>query len=103
MTKYSLTNEAVRDLEEIWFYTFEKWSVEQADRYYYLILDEIEFIASKPLLGKSIDHIKQGYRSSIVKSHVVFYKVQDDGTVLIVRILHQSMDIENRMIQSESE
>lgn len=97
MTRYSLTKNAVKDLEEIWFYTFEKWSVEQADRYYNLIINEIEFIASNPLLGSPIDQIKQGFRSSMVKSHVIFYKMQNDGTVLIVRILHQSMDVENRM------
>ena len=97
MTGYSLTKEAVKDLEEIWFYTFEKWSVEQADRYYNLIMDEIGFIASNPLLGRSIDYIKQGYRSSMVKSHVVFFTMHDDGTILIVRILHQSMDIENSL------
>ena len=97
MAKYRFTNEAVKDLEEIWSYTKQKWSLEQADRYYNLIIDEIEFIAINPLLGRSIDYIKQGYRSTKVKSHVVFYKQQKDDTILIVRILHQRMDIENRM------
>jgi len=97
MAKYRFTNEAVKDLEEIWSYTKQKWSVEQADRYYYLIIDEIEFISSNPLLGKSIDFIKEGYRSTKVKSHLVFYKQHEDDTTLIVRILHQSMDCEKRM------
>ena len=99
MTNYSLTKEAVNDLGEIWDYTYKKWSVEQADRYYNLIIDEIEFIASNPLTGRSIDHIKQGYRSSKVKSHIVFYKLDEENKVIIVvRILHQMMDVENRMI-----
>ncbi len=97
MAKYRFTNEAVKDLEEIWSYTKQKWSVEQADRYYYLIIDEIEFISSNPLLGKSIDFIKEGYRSTKVKSHLVFYKQHEDDATLIVRILHQSMDCEKRM------
>ncbi len=50
MAKYRLTNEAIRDLDEIWSFTYEKWSVDQADRYYNLIIDEIEYIASNPLL-----------------------------------------------------
>jgi toxin ParE1/3/4 len=97
MVKYRLTNEAVKDLEEIWSYTKHKWSLEQADRYYNLIIDEIEFIASNPLLGRSIDYIKEGYRSTKVKSHVVFYKQQQDETILVVRILHQAMDSDNRI------
>jgi toxin ParE1/3/4 len=97
MAKYRFTNEAVKDLEEIWSYTKQKWSLEQADRYYNLIIDEIEFVSSNPLLGRSIDYIKEGYRSTNVKSHLVFYKQHEDDTILIVRILHQSMDCEIRM------
>jgi len=97
MAKYRFTNEAVKDLEEIWSYTKQKWSLELADRYYNLLIDEIEFISSNPLLGRSIDHIKEGYRSTKVKSQVVFYKQLENDMILIVRILHQSMDIEQRM------
>ena len=91
MTKYRFTNEAVKDLEEIWSFTKQKWSIEQADRYYNLIIDEIEFVSSNPLPGRSIDHIKEGYSSTKVKSHMVFDKQHEDHTILIVRILHQSV------------
>jgi toxin ParE1/3/4 len=97
MVKYRLTNEAVNDLEDIWAYTYEKWSVEQADRYYNLIIDEIAYLTANPLSGKSMDHIKEGYKASKVKSHLVFYKISVDKTLEIVRILHQRMDVENRM------
>ncbi len=97
MAKYKFTNEAVKDLEEIWSYTKQKWSLEQADRYYYLIIDEIEFISSNSLLGRSLDYIKEGYRSTKVKSHVVFYKQHEDNKILIVRILHQNMECEKRL------
>lgn len=97
MIKYRFTNEAVKDLEEIWSYTKQKWSIVQADRYYNLIIDEIEFISSNPLLGKSIDYIKEGYRSTRVKSHIIFYKQQEEDTIVVVRILHQRIDTENRM------
>jgi toxin ParE1/3/4 len=100
MPSYRFTNEAVKDLEEIWFYTKQKWSHEQADRYYNLIIDEIEFIALNPLSGRSIDYIKEGYYSTKVKSHVVFYKQLEEDMILVVRILHQRMDCEKRMKQS---
>ncbi len=42
---YKISNEASYDLEKIWWlYTFENWSIEQADRYINLIIDEIEFV-----------------------------------------------------------
>ncbi|MDP2363223.1 MAG: type II toxin-antitoxin system RelE/ParE family toxin [Ignavibacteria bacterium] len=97
MAKYKLTNEAVKDLEEIWIYTFQKWSVEQADRYYNLIIDEIEFLSSNCLSGRSIDHIKEGYRVSKVKSHMVFYRIIKNEAIEVIRILHQKMDIETRI------
>ncbi|MEI6886050.1 MAG: type II toxin-antitoxin system RelE/ParE family toxin [Bacteroidota bacterium] len=97
MARYLLTIGAVKDLEEIWIYTFEHWSVEQADRYYTLIIDEIEFLSSNPASGQLMDHIKEGYRASKVKSHLVFYKITGDKTIEVVRILHERMDVENRM------
>lgn len=48
--KYIISMEAVHDLEQIWIYTFETWSIEQADRYFNLITDEIEFIAEKSFI-----------------------------------------------------
>ncbi len=97
MAGYKLTNEAVKDLEEIWIYTCQKWSVEQADRYYNLILEEIEFLSSNSFSGRSINYIKEGYRVSQVKSHLIFYKIMNNKDVEIIRILHQSMDVGSRM------
>lgn len=97
MARFKLTNEAVKDLEEIWIYTYQNWSVEQADRYYNLIIDEIEFLSSNPLSGRSMDYIKEGYRVSKVKSHLVFYKILTNEAIEIIRVLHQRMDVKNRM------
>jgi toxin ParE1/3/4 len=95
--QYRISEKAIEDLEKIWIYTFKKWSKEQADRYHKLIIDEIEFIANNFNLIQEIDYIRIGYRMSKVKSHLVFCKASDDGTIDIVRILHQKMDIENRL------
>lgn len=96
--KYKISNEAQNDLEKIWLYTFETWSREQADRYYDLMLDEIEFIAENPNFGKDYSHVRKGYLRSKVKSHFIFYKINTkESLVEIIRILHQQMDIENRL------
>jgi toxin ParE1/3/4 len=95
--KYRISKKAVNDLEEIWEYTCENWSVNQADRYYKLIISEIEFIAKNSESGKSMDHIKEGYRATIVKSHLIFYRIHTDNNIEIIRILHQRMDVENEI------
>jgi len=95
---YKITNEASYDLEKIWLYTFENWSKEQADRYINLIIDEIEYLCLKPDSGKNFGHIRKGYLMSKVKSHLVFYKINNKKAELeIIRILHQMMDIENHL------
>ena len=94
---YIISKKAVADIEEIWFYTLQKWSLEQADRYYNLVFDEIDYICKNPNAGKSMSHVRKGYRAIKVKSHLIFYKVPSDNEIEIVRILHEKMDIENRL------
>lgn len=95
--RYIISERANIDIEKIWLYTYENWALVQADRYYNLILDEIEFIAENFESGKPVDYIKKGYRTSLVKSHIIFYKKSKSNIVEIIRVLHQKMDIENRI------
>jgi toxin ParE1/3/4 len=98
--KYKISEKALNDIENIWLYTVEIWSVQQADRYYNLIFDEIEFIVENPLSGKNYNHIRKNYRCSKVKSHLIFYKYKNESKIIeIIRILHQSMDIEERLTE----
>ncbi|HEV8081447.1 MAG TPA: type II toxin-antitoxin system RelE/ParE family toxin [Chitinophagaceae bacterium] len=64
--RYAVSKKAVSDLEEIWLYTVKKWSVDQADRYYNLIFDEINFICKNINAGKSMEHVRKGYFSLAV-------------------------------------
>ncbi|WP_462254475.1 type II toxin-antitoxin system RelE/ParE family toxin [Ferruginibacter sp.] len=93
---FVISKKAVADLEEIWLYTVEKWSLDQADRYYNLIFDEINYICRNSNSGKSMEHIRKGYRASKVKSHFIFYRIVND-TIEVIRILHERMDIGNRL------
>ncbi len=95
--KFEISKKAIDDLNNIWLYTFENWSKEQADRYYNLIIDEIEFIAKNFEYGKSMEYIRAGYRATKIKSHLIFYRLSSKNTVEIIRILHQRMDVENRL------
>ena len=99
MIAYKISNEASKDLENIWLYTYATWSIHQADRYYNLLLNEIEFIAANPTSGKDCGHIREGYFRSKINSHFIYYKINKDKTEIeIIRILHQQMDVEKRLI-----
>ena len=96
--RYRITLEALDDIENIWFYTFKNWSQKQADRYQNLILNEIEYLSENPESGKDFRNIRKDYRCSKIKSHLIFFRCfsHQEG-IEIIRILHQQMDIENRL------
>ena len=97
INKYRISKQAINDLNDIWVYTFNKWSKEQADRYYDLIIGEIEFIADNYLIGKSAEQTRKNYRVTKIKSHLIFYRKAENEFVEVVRILHQRMDIKERL------
>lgn len=72
----------------------ETWSLKQADYYFDLLMNEIEYLSANPNSGRDYNKIRKGYFRSRVKSHFIFYKInlKDEG-IEIIRILHQQMDI----------
>jgi toxin ParE1/3/4 len=95
---YIISEEAHSDIENIWLYTFENWSVEQADRYLNLILDEIEYLTENPKSGKDYNQIRKGYFRARIRSHFIFYKINlKKEQIEIIRVLHQRMDVESRL------
>ena len=95
--QYRISKQAIADLNDIWAYTLNKWSKVQADRYYDLIIGEIEFLADNFMTGKSAEQTRKNYRVTKTKSHLIFYKKTEKDIVEIVRILHQRMDIKKRL------
>ena len=63
MAEYILSEKALEDINNIWIYTAENWSVEQADRYYNLIIDEIEYIVNNLEMARDFDKIRKSYSS----------------------------------------
>ena len=97
INKYRISQQAINDLNDIWVYTLHKWSKEQADRYYNLIIEEIEFIADNFMIGKSVEQTRKDYRVTKIKSHLIFYRKIENEIVEVVRILNQRMDIKKHL------
>lgn len=95
--RYRISEKAISDLEKIWLFTLNRWSREQADRYHNLIIDEIKNIVDNFDLCRNMDYVRVDYRMSKVKSHLIFYRKAEDNIIEIIRIMHQNMDIENRL------
>ena len=97
MAKYFLSNAAVIDLSKIWEYTYEIWSENQADKYYFALLKDCQELAINPNLGKYYDEINKetfGYKSG---QHIIFYRAINESEIEIVRFLHSRMDLKSRI------
>ena len=90
--RYRISQHAILDLDEIFVYTLKHWSVEQADKYYKAIISEIKHVTKHFESGRLISQVREGYRSSKINSHIIFYRKGQDSVIEIVRILHESMD-----------
>lgn len=74
MAKFRLTNNAVKDLSDIWNYTFDTWSENQADKYYKQILKTCNLIAKKPNQGIGYDDIFPTLKAKKVSKQITFIR-----------------------------
>lgn len=103
MAKFFLTKMAVKDLSDIWNYTLEKWSEVQADLYYNNLIETCKVITKHPQIGKSYEDIHISLQGFRMKRHILFYIVMPSEDIKIIRILHESMDIPNRLKETQTE
>lgn len=90
MLKYRLSQLALKDLEAIAQYTEDQWGFVQTHKYIGDFKRTVAELAEHPHLGRSCDKLKRKYRRFEQGTHVVLYRVEEDG-VFISRILHQKM------------
>ncbi|MFT4092782.1 MAG: type II toxin-antitoxin system RelE/ParE family toxin [Niabella sp.] len=97
MAKVILRQEAIDDLNDIWIYTFDKWSEKQADKYYAALEFACTQIGKNPDLGKEYDEISKNLLGLRTGKHIIFYQVTSKDRIEVVRILHERMDLKNRL------
>ncbi|MBL0080561.1 MAG: type II toxin-antitoxin system RelE/ParE family toxin [Chitinophagales bacterium] len=97
MAKYKLTNKAVEDLSKIWDYPYEVWFENQADKYYFELLEDCKVLTENQNLGKNYNEIDKdifGYKSG---QHIIFFRIMSENEIEITRFLHSRMDLKNRI------
>ncbi len=97
MDKIRFTNKSVDDLTRIWNYTYSEWSESQADKYYNMLIDSCEELANNPTSGRSYPQITKALFGFHAGRHIIFYRLTEDNFVEITRILHERMDLKNRL------
>jgi len=97
MAKVILRQEAIDDLNDIWAYTFEEWSEKQADKYYIALEFACTQIGKNPDLGKEYGEISKNLFGLRTGKHIIFYQVISKDRIEVVRILHEQMDLKNRL------
>ena len=96
MATFSFTHKALDDLIDIWDYTIEEWSENQAEKYYNLIMDSCLSIANNPQLGKSYDILSLKILGYKCGEHIIFYQVIANNEIEVARVLHGMMDLKSK-------
>ena len=99
MIKYKLTTKEVDNLTRIWNYTFDKWSENQADKYYFMLLETFNEVACNPDPGKNYSVVSENLLGFKAGRNIIFYRKNEENQVEITRILHEQMDLKDRILE----
>ena len=97
MVNIILRQEAIDDLNNIWEYTFEKWSENQADKYYAMLKLTCKEIGENPELGREYNGISKNLLGLKSGKHIIFYQLITETEIEVIRILHERMDLKNKL------
>lgn len=86
-----LSTEAERDLESIWLYTVDIWSIEQAENYIGDITSTFELLSQSPLIERERIEFTPLVRVHGHQSHIIIYRVSGDF-IDIIRIVHMKQN-----------
>lgn len=88
---YALAPKAEADLETIWRYTAQTWSIKQADTYVRELTGTFSLIASMPEMARERREFNPPVRIHVNQSHLVVYLLRDPG-IVILRVLGGQQD-----------
>lgn len=83
---YRLSPKSLDDLDDIWRYTAEFWSVDQADNYIDDLANALETLVGMPSLGREYTEFNPPVRILIHNQHLVVYMVNIDH-ISVLRFL----------------
>ena len=97
MPPFLLTSAARKDIIDIGRFTAEKWGKPQRNKYLKQLDDAFRLLARQPDIGRDAEAIKPGYKKFSQGSHIIFYRAGTESKIVVIRILHNSMDVEQHL------
>ena|SRR5690554_3753473 len=92
MLKYVLSEEAEKDIEEIFDFGEDKFGNAQAITYLIGLEEHFEALTKNPDIGKKRNEIKKGLLSLPYISRIIFYRILGNH-IRIVRVLYGGRDL----------
>ncbi len=89
---YRLTRRAAEDLGEIYVDGVQQFGSRQADHYHDLLEKTFRFLATHPHAARLRPELSPEIGIHPVQSHLVIYRIEEDGQILIIRIRHARED-----------
>ena len=96
MKNLQFLQQASRDIDEIYLYGFINFGEEQVELYVAKMKNVLEMMRSNPEIGRLDTRVNPAIRRFDFESHVIFYDISDND-IIIVRVLHGSMDFVNNL------
>ena len=91
LATYRLTPAAQKDLEDIWFYTAQRWSITQADRYADILEDTLERLLFMPEMARERPEFDPPVRIHPSAEHLIIYRIDNDH-LAVLRVLGAGQD-----------
>lgn len=89
---YQLTRKAAEDVGQIYLNSTRLFGQKQADSYHNLLANTFRFLAQNPRAARVRAELTGDVRIHPVKSHVVIYRIEPSGNILILRVRHGHED-----------
>lgn len=92
---YRLTRKAAEDVGRIYLDSVQQFGLKQADAYHDLLTNAFHFLAANPRAARSRPELTAETRIHPVKSHIVIYRIEPSGDILVMRVRHGHEDWAN--------
>lgn len=85
------------DLTEIYLHGAAEFGRAQSEAYVRALREALDFLAVHLHAGRDRTELARPIRTHPHRAHVIVYRVSDDSSILVVRILHSRQDLPCRI------
>lgn len=92
MSRVRFAPQAILDFIEIYEYIASD-NIAAADKHHKLLRQRCLNLVDQPRIGSKRDKIRPGLRSIAEGDYVIFYRVVDEDTIAVLRVVHGKRDV----------